>query len=517
MPKVKQGRRHHHSSSRQKYYGRTPLKDVSSTTNNTNTTNTTATINSLEQLDIPQLSQWHICKHTDYDELSFLQSSLNKPSIIKFTVTILKNFQWNAKVYGKTVPSESLYYEELPSIVISADSIRKICSTMQDMSICEGNIDESFIDIIKSKGGSIEKNGAVTAYFETSSNTIRHIKCHFFTKGTSRCCHCSHYRATLRAMLSRAKKSSHDMSTEMSSHTNYRYLQPDTLKIRLKNVMKSKRTADRNILRLNEKLQSLIHDEGIELVEEDASDIGQLIADIDGASTQQSAKSHFQKIFWDQQSKYNSLHDKRNMRWHPLMIRFALNLKYLSSNAYRAVSSFLALPSRRTLCDYTHVMAIDSGVSCEVIERLKNDMNFSTCSDSQKMVSVMLDEMKIKSGLVFNRHTGKIVGFVNLGSICSDLDALQSSLLSEISKPPEIAGSMLVLMVRLLQKPSFTFPVAQYPTSSLTGYKLYPIVWDVIEILELNSLQVHISNSYTCILTKNCSCTLMHAGNESLM
>ena len=120
----------------QKYYGRTPLKDVSSTTNNTNTT---ATIHSLEQLDIPQLSQWHICKHTDYVELSFLQSSLNKPSIIKFTVTILKNLEWNAKVYGKTVPSESLYYEELSSIVISADSIRKICSTMQDMSICEGN------------------------------------------------------------------------------------------------------------------------------------------------------------------------------------------------------------------------------------------------------------------------------------------------------------------------------------------------------------------------------------------
>ena len=52
------------------------------------------------------------------------------------------------------------------------------------------------------------------------------------------------------------------------------------------------------------------------------------------------------------------------------------------------------------------------------------------------MVSVMLDEMKIKSGLVFNRHTGKIVGFVNLGSICSDLDALQSSLLLASSPVP---------------------------------------------------------------------------------
>lgn len=49
---------------------------------------------------------------------------------------------------------------------------------------------------------------------------------------------------------------------------------------------------------------------------------------------------------------------------------------------------------------------------------------------------------------------------------------------------------MLVLMVRLLRRPSFTFPVAQYPTSSLSGHKLYPITWDVIEALEINDLQV---------------------------
>ncbi len=29
----------------------------------------------------------------------------------------------------------------------------------------------------------------------------------------------------------------------------------------------------------------------------------------------------------------NSLKDKRQMRWHPLVIRFALNLKYMSSSA----------------------------------------------------------------------------------------------------------------------------------------------------------------------------------------
>ena len=74
------------------------------------------------------------------------------------------------------------------------------------------------------------------------------------------------------------------------------------------------------------------------------------------------------------------------------------------------------------------------------------------------------------------------------------MEALQSSLSGgdNISdqRNHKLAESMLVLMARLLRRPSFSFPVAQYPTSSLSGDKLYPIVWDVIEALELNDLQV---------------------------
>ena len=47
------------------------------------------------------------------------------------------------------------------------------------------------------------------------------------------------------------------------------------------------------------------------------------------------------------------------------------------------------------------------------------------------------------------------------------------------------------MMVRPIFKPTFTFPVAQFPTTSLSGEKLYPIVWDVIEALELSDTQVH--------------------------
>jgi hypothetical protein len=47
----------------------------------------------------------------------------------------------------------------------------------------------------------------------------------------------------------------------------------------------------------------------------------------------------------------------------------------MSSGAYRAVGNFLALPSRRTLSDYTNVMTVQSGVTIEMIDRLKRDMH----------------------------------------------------------------------------------------------------------------------------------------------
>ena len=48
--------------------------------------------------------------------------------------------------------------------------------------------------------------------------------------------------------------------------------------------------------------------------------------------------------------------DPRQMKWHPTMIKWCLNLKLLSSSAYSAMrtSGFLTLPSERTLRDYVH-------------------------------------------------------------------------------------------------------------------------------------------------------------------
>ena len=42
----------------------------------------------------------------------------------------------------------------------------------------------------------------------------------------------------------------------------------------------------------------------------------------------------FQRVFWEQQQKPNSLKSTQGMRWNPLMIRQFLYLRHLSGSAY---------------------------------------------------------------------------------------------------------------------------------------------------------------------------------------
>ena len=71
----------------------------------------------------------------------------------------------------------------------------------------------------------------------------------------------------------------------------------------------------------------------------------------------------FSRLFWDEQLKAASVKDPRQVRWHPILIKWCLNLKLLSSSAYHAMktSGFLKLPSERTLRDYVHYFSNTPG------------------------------------------------------------------------------------------------------------------------------------------------------------
>ena len=98
------------------------------------------------------------------------------------------------------------------------------------------------------------------------------------------------------------------------------------------------------------------------------------------------------------------------MRWHPLVIQSALNLKYLSGTAYQAIRQrgMISLPSECTLSDYTlgqqHTMVYSWNSSIERFQSLLQEE--VPCGQHQCALS--MDEMKLKLGLVFNKHTGTL-------------------------------------------------------------------------------------------------------------
>ena len=107
------------------------------------------------------------------------------------------------------------------------------------------------------------------------------------------------------------------------------------------------------------------------------------------------------------------------MQWHPYMIRRSLNLKLLSSATYHSLhtSEFIKLPSERTLRDYTHFIKIKAGFSSELDQFLADESLVETLPEWKRHVVLVIDELKVKESLVFDKHETEVVGFVDMGDV----------------------------------------------------------------------------------------------------
>ena len=120
----------------------------------------------------------------------------------------------------------------------------------------------------------------------------------------------------------------------------------------------------------------------------------------------------FVKLFWEEQTKYNSMN---SVRYHPMIIRFALSLSMKSPAAYEELrkSGIMILPCKRTLRDYKNAITPSTGFNPGVIAELaKMCKDFN---DLERLVVLSFDEVKIQSDLIFDKHSGKIIGFVDFG------------------------------------------------------------------------------------------------------
>ena len=79
---------------------------------------------------------------------------------------------------------------------------------------------------------------------------------------------------------------------------------------------------------------------------------------------------------------------------------------------------------------------------------------------------------------IYDKHTGSLVGYTDLGEINNHLLAFERSVEGN-SNQPEPAKSMLTFMVKGLFT-KLQFPYAQFASTKLTGDSLFQLFWEVV-------------------------------------
>jgi len=130
-----------------------------------------------------------------------------------------------------------------------------------------------------------------------------------------------------------------------------------------------------------------------------------------------------------------------------------------------------------------------SGFSAAVDHQLMQAVSIASCPDWHKLVILLLDEMYIKEDLVYNKYTGSVVGFANLGDVNNHLLAFERSVESDGDVENVLAKTMMVMMVRGLFT-AVRFPYAQFPCEQVTGDLLFHPFWEAVYRLERMGLKV---------------------------
>jgi len=199
----------------------------------------------------------------------------------------------------------------------------------------------------------------------------------------------------------------------------------------------------KTIVRLKKNIYKRIQNSGVNIEEEISSDLVSMMKTHSKDVVEQHGEELFLGIFWAQQLKAAIAASSRGRRWHPQVIKWCLYLHHLSSRAYETIrnSGTITLPSSRTLRDYIHLHSTKVGFSIEADRQLLDLLNQK--DDLTKYGVILIDEMYIKQGLVFERSSGALFGFTDLGDVNNQLDDFEAMLKRD-------ASSLLCHMPNLL-------------------------------------------------------------------
>ena len=100
------------------------------------------------------------------------------------------------------------------------------------------------------------------------------------------------------------------------------------------------------------------------------------------------------------------------------------------------------------------------GLSPDIIKQLRDDVSFEQLKAYEKHLILLFHEMKIKSGLVYNKSSGTTVGFTELADINEELNQFERTVSGEVV-PKRLATHVLCIMARGLVK-HINYPIGYF-------------------------------------------------------
>ena len=450
---------------------------------------------------------WRLIKTNGSIKVVYLQErkkECTKDPMITKSITMNDDRSWSLRVLDRTIANfdspgcESLQnYQNLET----REDLLKLVNVVHSSKICCGNPDIELPTgrevTVNSTAVSRETMFEVEAQGSSCFNsTIRSSQCSLLTqtgKYINRCNECIKQRTYLRVIKSRqAKSPDTNQRIAVDSHINYRYLSSVEKDKKIRKLHQELKATKRTLYNVQSKLHEAIAKEGHILDNEMNSYFKEILANGEHLEDE-FPNGTFRRFFWQQQMLVSSCSDSRQIRWHPLMVKWCLNIKLRSTSAFTAMrnSGFLKLPSERTLRDYTHWTKMTSGFQPSSFERLLVEAKYDDLEEWQKFVVLLHDEIKIKSDLVYCKHTGELIGFANLGDVNNSLVDFEKQCQNEIANcTPDIATYILAFMVRGVST-RLEYPLAHFPCSGCTSADLiYPLFWDGVRYLETLGFKV---------------------------
>ena len=435
-----------------------------------------------KQVQKKSIHPWLTNKSNEDDEVRF-ELFDECHCIPKYTVVVDSTLEFSIFAYNWPVPDDNEIFKETKRSVKYLE-MAELLKSIQNSCLCEGlGQDENVLSVAVDptcnpdpQSKSIIRHSVPKAipvddpHFEVSVS-YRAVACEMITGSDHSKTVCKTCSSALNAIKRASKSKTKASSAPAKPKAPLSACGPEKLRA----TVISSRLHIKDLEERLEKLQGEIKKDGIGISESFEKDILSIMG---GQSLE--ATPHM-KFFWQEQIKLLQS-TKMGRRYHPQIIRFALSIHSKSPSAYRELrdSGALVLPSERVRRDYKNYFKPKAGINKENVESLREKA--SSFSPRQRYIAIIMDEMKIQSNLVFDKVSGDLIGFIDLGDPMTNFACLTDE--------DPVASHALAFLVRGLCT-DLKHIIAYFFTGNVTSFQLMPLFWRTVSVLEM-SLKLHV-------------------------